>query len=143
MALCCCACLLLSFAHCKNIGGLTGFPEVDQWSDFGYFWLSGTNGKMSSQEAGSLRQLINARLDALAADLKAIRLLLEMPEKPVRPYEFEGLKLQVAQFAEALQELEARVVQLEQHTSRTAWIFRQAITIILGLLIAYLIGVLR
>lgn len=89
---------------------------------------------------GSLRDLIKA----LAADLNAIRLLLEtMSEKPVKPYEFEQIKSQVAGLAEALRELEVRVIALEQHKSTASWVFRQIITVGMGLLLAYMIGVLR
>ena len=89
---------------------------------------------------GSLRDLVKA----LAADLNAIRLLLEiMSENPVRPSEFETIKLQVGGLAEALRELELRVVQLEQHKSTASWVFRQIITVGMGLLLAYMIGVLR
>lgn len=89
---------------------------------------------------GSLRDLIKG----MAADLKAVRLLLKtMSEEPVKPYEFSQLKVQVGGLAEALHELEERVVQLEQHKSTASWIFRQIITVGMGLLLAYLIGVLR
>lgn len=96
------------------------------------------------EQPGTLRELINQRLDALHVDLKAIRALLEvMPEIPVKPYEFENLKLQVASLAEGLNELEDRVIQLEQHKSAASWLFRQAITVVVIVLIIYLLGVLR
>lgn len=90
-----------------------------------------------------LRDLINQRLDALEKELRRIRTLLErMPEKPVKHYELDSLKMQVAALAEGLQELEGRVIQLEQHKSLASQLFRHGVSIALALLIAYLIGVI-
>lgn len=91
---------------------------------------------------GSLRDLINRRLDALQHELKAIRVSL-MRDKVHVPPEFDNLKLQVASLAEGLRELEERIIQLEQHKSIASWIFRQAITVAVIVVIIYLLGVIR
>lgn len=91
-----------------------------------------------------LRDLINQRLDALEAELKAIRLSLEkMAHRTISASEFDNLKFQVASLAEGLNELEARIGQLEQHNSIVRWIVRQVVTIVIILFIVSLIGWLR
>lgn len=94
--------------------------------------------------AGSLRDLITRRAEAIEKQLAAIRAIIEnMSEKPIRNYEFENLKLQVSSLAEGLNELEQRVLGLEQHKSLASWVFRQAITIAVIVVVIYLLGVLR
>lgn len=91
---------------------------------------------------GSLRDLMNRRLDALQNELKAIKVLL-MRERSGLPPEFDSLKLQVASLAEGLRELGERVEELEQHKSIASWVFRQAITVAVIVVVIYLLGVIR
>lgn len=90
----------------------------------------------------TLRQLITERMTALEKELKALReAITVMGERPVRHYEFENIKLQVASLAEGLNELEQRVSELEQHKSLANWLFRQAVTIGVIVALVYILGV--
>lgn len=91
---------------------------------------------------GNLRDLINRRLDVLQNELKTIKVLL-MRQRSGLPPEFDSLKLQVASLAEGLREVEERVGQLEQHKSIASWVFRQAITVAVIVVIIYLLEVIR
>jgi len=83
-------------------------------------------------------------MTALEKELKALREAIQgMGERPVRHYEFENLKLQVASLAEGLAELEQRIIELEQHKSLSSWVFRQAITIGVIAVIIYIFEVLK
>lgn len=95
-------------------------------------------------EPGSLRQLINQRIDELKREISSLRSVFEiMPERPVKHYELESLKFQVASLAEGLAELEQRVIQLEQHKSTASQVLRHGIVILLTVFLVYLIGGLR
>lgn len=95
-------------------------------------------------EALTLRQLITERLTAIEGELRVLRAAIEtMDDRQMRHGEFESLKLQVTGLIEAVNELEYRVIQLEQHKSLANWFFRQLLTIATIVVIIYLLGELR
>lgn len=59
----------------------------------------------------------------------------------VRQSELEGIKYQVASFAEGLVEIESRVTRLEKHNSTISWIARQLGTVLLVVGSAYLASI--
>jgi len=92
----------------------------------------------------TLRQLITERLAAIDGELRVLRAAIEaMDDRHMRYSELENLKLQVTGLVEAVNELEHRVIQLEQHKGLASWIFRQAVTILAIAAAVYLLGVLR
>ncbi|MCK6627832.1 MAG: hypothetical protein L6R45_21980 [Anaerolineae bacterium] len=97
-----------------------------------------------NDESLTLRQLITERLTAIEGELRVLRAAIEtIDDRQMRHSEFENLKLQVAGLVEAVNELEHRVIQLEQHKSLASWVFRQSLTIAAIVTIIYLLGVLR
>jgi len=80
-----------------------------------------------------LRDLITTRLDDLEQQLEGQRFLQE----------FQQMKMQVGQLSEGMQELERRVIHLEQHKGLASWVFRQVVTIAVIVVIVWLIGVMR
>lgn len=84
-------------------------------------------------EALRLRDVIKARLEELEHRLEGTSFLQE----------FSQLKLQVGQLSEATQELESRVIQLEQHKSLASWVVRQVVTIAVIVIIIWAIGLIR
>ena len=80
-----------------------------------------------------LRDLITTRLDALEQQLEGQRFLQE----------FNQIKMQVGQLSEATQEIERRVIQLEQHKSMASWAIRQVVTIAIIVIIIWAIGLIR
>jgi len=80
-----------------------------------------------------LRDLITTRLDALEQQLEGQRFLQE----------FNQIKMQVGQLSEATQEIERRVIQLEQHKSMASWAIRQVVTIAIIMIIIWAIGLIR
>ena len=85
------------------------------------------------REPLKLRDLITTRLDDLEQQLEGQRFLQE----------FQQIKMQVGQLSEATQELERRVIALEQHKGMASWIARQVVTIAVIVVIVWLVGVLR
>jgi len=95
-----------------------------------------------NNETLTLRQLITERMIALEKELRGLKeAITVMGERPVRHYEFENLKLQVASLAEGLTELEQRVGELEQHKSLASWLFRQIVTVLVIVTLIYMLGV--
>ena len=80
-----------------------------------------------------LRDLITTRLDTLEQHLEGQRFLQE----------FNQIKMQVGQLSEATQEIERRVIQLEQHKSMASWAIRQVVTIAIIIIIIWAIGLIR
>lgn len=92
----------------------------------------------------TLRQLIIERMSALEKQLAELQLAIEtMSERQMRHSEFENLKLQVVSIVEALNELEHRVTELENHKSLASWLFRQTITIGVIVVVLYILEVWR
>jgi len=85
------------------------------------------------REPLKLRDLITTRLDDLEQQLEGQRFLQE----------FNQIKMQVGQLSEATQELERRVIHLEQHKGMASWVFRQGVTVAVIVVIVWLMGVLR
>lgn len=85
------------------------------------------------QEPLKLRDLINTRLNTLEQHLEGQRFMQE----------FQQIKMQVGQLSEATQELERRVIALEQHKGMASWVFRQGVTVVVIVVIVWLIGVFR
>jgi hypothetical protein len=89
-------------------------------------------------EEGSLRDLIKW----------GILSILEQLEIVIWKMEQEGtgrgdLTYQVAALAEGLQELEARITRLEEHKNTISWLLGLSAAMSFGVLLAYLIGLLR
>lgn len=76
-------------------------------------------------------------IERLLADLrKGVELMAQ--QTVVRQSEFEQIKYQVASFAEALNDLETRVIILEKRNSTEQWVLRQLWLIGLVMLAAFL-----
>jgi len=86
------------------------------------------------------RRFIWQRLDNIERLLADLRRGIELmaQQTVVRHSEFEQLKYQVASFAEALNEIEDRVLALERHNSMVRWITRLAAQILLASLAGFL-----
>lgn len=88
------------------------------------------------------RRFIWQRLDnieRLLADLrKGIELMAQ--QTVVRQSEFEQIKYQVSSFAEALSELEDRIVSLEKRNNLEQWVLRQVWLILLVILAGYIVS---
>jgi len=59
----------------------------------------------------------------------------------IRQSELEGIKYQIASFAEGLGEIEKRVDRLEKHNSTVNWVMRQLGTILLVVGLVYLFSI--
>lgn len=78
-------------------------------------------------------------IERLLADLrKGIELMAQ--QTVVRQSEFEQIKYQVSSFAEALNELEARVIALEKRNNLEQWVLRQVWLILLVILAGYIVS---
>lgn len=108
----------------------------------GFFYAKNAIIPIMSNERIRPRRFIWQRLDnieRLLADLrKGIELMAQ--QTVVRQSEFEQIKYQVSSFAEALNELEDRVIALEKRNNLEQWVLRQVWLILLVILAGYIVS---
>lgn len=86
---------------------------------------------------GSLRDLLRWGILAILEELEVIR--ETMSENGDRT----DLTYQVASLAEGLRDLEHRVELLEQHRNTISWFLGLSAAMTMGVLVAYIVGMLR
>lgn len=91
-------------------------------------------------EDGTLRDLLKWGILAILEELEIIREQVEMNPPNLDKVD---LTFQVASLAEGLRELEERVNKLEQHKNAVSWILGLSAATSFGLLLAYIIGLVK
>jgi hypothetical protein len=92
-------------------------------------------------QKGSLRELIERGILAILEELEVIK--YQMDQQDLGNPNRVDLIFQVASISEGLHELETRVQKLEQHKNAVSWLLGLTTAMSFGVLLAYLIGLLR
>jgi hypothetical protein len=86
---------------------------------------------------GSLRELVSRGVLAILEELEVIRYEMEKNE------DRSDIIYQVASLAEGLKDLEDRVSSLEGHKNTVSWLLGLSGAMSFGVLLAYIIGLLK
>lgn len=92
----------------------------------------------------TVKEFISMAIQPMERDMIQIRSSMEkMANSQINSHDLESLKLQVSSLSEGMQDLEKRLMILEQHDNVTTWIFRIVTGIGTALLIGWLGSVFR
>lgn len=99
---------------------------------------------LNDQTVINFKDYIGLTIEPLKQAVVSLGLgLARLENNQTPPSQIDQLKIQVASLSEGLKELERRLDQIERHDSIGQWVFRQLITVIMALIIAYLVSLVR